>query len=349
MNSDRLPPGQQLAAPGKWPLVGEREPAPAAVDWRVCVAGLVDAPRSWSLNELRELPQETRSIDIHCVTRWSMLGAKFTGVSLATLLGDARPTTEAKFISFVAHSSRGHSTSLPLEEALQLGVFIALIFAGAPLTSEHGGPVRSVTPGRYFYKSVKWLTGIELLAEDRLGYWETSAGYHNRADPWHEERFVASGISKHDAARILAERDISDRDLLGLDGSDRELTGLQARGSLLRNANFQRARLSGACFAGANLSNARFIDADLRDASLTNADLEGANFSGCDLRGADLRGASLFGATFIEPGRLDSAHAEISTAAILDANTRIDRVALDALTPQQAEFVARFLDTDSSS
>ena len=131
------------------------------------------------------------------------------------------------------HTARGgHSTSLPLEDARQLDVLIALNFAGVPITSEHGGPVRSVTPGRYFYKSLKWLIGIELLAEDRLGYWEASAGYHNRADPWHEERYVASGLSKQDAAQIFAERDLSGRELVSLDGSDRDLSGLQARGAL---------------------------------------------------------------------------------------------------------------------
>jgi DMSO/TMAO reductase YedYZ molybdopterin-dependent catalytic subunit len=333
MNSPRLPPGQQLAAPGKWPVVGERESAPSPADWRVSATGLVDNPRSWSLDELRELPQETRRVDIHCVTRWSILNAVFTGVPLATLLADVRPTRDAGFVSFVSHSPRGHSTSLPLEDALRLGVFLALTFDGKPIEPGHGGPVRSVTPGRYFYKSLKWLAGIELLAEDRLGFWEASAGYHNRADPWNEERFIASGISKQEAARLFAGRDISGRELLGLDGSDRDLAGLQARGAVLRNTNFQRAQLQGADFSGANLSNACFIDADLRSASLANADVEGANFCGCDLRGADFRGASLFGSSFVDAGH--------PTAAIFDANTRIDAAAIEALLPQQAEFVRR--------
>lgn len=332
----RLPPGQQLAAPGKWPVVGEREPAPFGQDWTLQIIGCVAAPQKWSLNELRALPQRTQTIDIHCVTRWSVLDAPFTGIPLKTLLDFAKPTDQANFVSFVAHSPRKHSTSLPLADALDLGVFIAFEADGRSLAMEHGGPLRSITPGRYFYKSVKWLTAIELLPEDRLGYWEGSAGYHNRADPWNEERFVASGITKQEAARILAQRDISGRDLLGLDGSDRDLSGLVARGALLRNANFRRANLGGACFDGTNLTNAQFIDANLNGASLRNADLEGANFIGCDLRGADLRGASIFGAIFLDT-KLGQATAKI------DHSTLIDPVSIEPLTPVQGEFVVRCL------
>lgn len=337
MTSNQLPPGQQLAAPGKWPIVGEREPAPFGPDWTLQITGCVANPKRWSLAELRALPQEIQTVDIHCVTRWSVLGAKFTGIPLARLLALAKPTDEAKFISFVAHSPRSHSTSLPLSDALALQVFIALEADGVPISIEHGGPLRSITPGRYFYKSLKWLTSIELLHEDRLGYWEGTAGYHNRADPWNEERFVASGISKQEAARILVERDISGRDLLGLDGSDRDLSGLVARGALLRNANFRRANLSRACFDGTNLTNAQFTDANLTGASMRNADVEGATFIGCDLRGTDLRGASIFGALFIDPAAPGGPPAKI------DSSTQIDSAALEPLTPMQAEFLARQL------
>jgi len=335
MELHRLPPGQQLAAAGKWPLVGEREPASLPTDWSVVVSGLVDSPRTWSLNDLRSLPQETRTIDIHCVTRWSVLGAHFTGVPLSTFLDSSRPQSTAKFISFVAHSPRAHSTSLSLHDAAQLNVFIAWAFDGEPISREHGGPVRVVTPGRYFYKSLKWLSRVELLADDHLGYWEASAGYHNRADPWLEERYIASGIGKKEAAQILLDGKISGRELLGLDGSDRQLAGLQARGSLLRNANFARADLRGADFSGANLTNARFMQADLRDALFVNADLEGAHLNGSDLRGADLRGASLFGTSFVDTSP--------SSAAMLDATTRIDATAVDQLMPGQTEFIVQFL------
>lgn len=340
MNKPKLPPGQQLAAPGKWPIVGEREPAPRQSDWDILVTGLVDLPRRWSLEELLDLPNETHTIDIHCVTRWSILGANFTGVSLARLLAMSRPQPDGKYVSFVAHSTRSHSTSLCLADALHLGCFIALKFEGQPISLEHGGPMRIVTPGRYFYKSLKWLSRIEILAEDRLGYWEGAAGYHNRADPWLEERFIASGISKQEAAKFFAGKNISGKELLGLDGSDRDLRGLQARSSILRNADFQRAQLQGSDFTDANLSGSRFMRADLRDALLVRADLEGANLCGADLRGADLRGSSLFGASFVEDSSAGEADA---VTAIFDEKTRIDASAIEQPMPRQAEFLARFL------
>ena len=340
MDSNRLPPGQQLAAPGKWPLVGERDPPQVPGNWEIIVSGLVEKPLRYSLEVLRKLPQESRTIDVHCVTRWSMLDAEFAGIPLNALLALARPLPTAQFISFNAYGPRHHSTSLPIEDARQLDVLVALSYAGKPLAAEHGGPIRSVTPGRYFYKSVKWLNRIELLDKDRLGFWEASAGYHNRADPWREERFIAGGLSKRDATQIFEHKNISKRELLNLDGSDRDLTGLQASEALLRNANFQRTRLVGADFRGANLSNARFNGCDLHNANFAHADLEGANFSGSDLRGADLRGASLFGTSFVEPQGNDPANPNPATAAVFDATTRMDAEALDAMMPLQAAFVA---------
>jgi DMSO/TMAO reductase YedYZ molybdopterin-dependent catalytic subunit len=333
-----LPPGQQLAGPGKWPVVGERQPGPVEGPWRLAVTGLVAAPRTWTLDELRRCPQVDRVVDVHCVTRWTMLDVPFGGVPLRCLFEQVAPQADARFVSFVAGSLRHHSTTLSLSDVLQLDPLIALTFHGQPLPAVHGGPVRSVVPGRYFYKSVKWLIRVELLAEDRLGFWEGTAGYHNHADPWREERFIASSISQRAAASILARRDVSGLELLGLDGSRRELTGWCARGAVLRNADFTAARLDEACFDGANLSNARFRDADLRGASLVGADLEGADFLGADLRGADLRQASLLGASFAavtEDG--------ISRAARFDARTRLDPAAIEDLMPAQAEFVRRQL------
>jgi hypothetical protein len=223
--------------------------------------------------------------------------------------------------------------TLPLSDALQLGTLIAMTYEGQPLSIEHGGPIRSVVPNRYFYKSVKWLTQIDVLSEDRLGYWEAMAGYHNHADPWQEERFIASTISKKEAAALLRRKDLSARELLGLDGSGRELSSLVAPKALLRNADFRRAKLAGAIFDDANLSNARFEAADLSGASFLNADLEGANLSGANLRGADFRGGSLFGATFVE-----SESGQV-LAAILDSRTKFDDASLEALTPAQADFI----------
>jgi DMSO/TMAO reductase YedYZ molybdopterin-dependent catalytic subunit len=330
-----LPPGQQLAAPGKWPVVGERRPADRPGPWRVSVGGLVARPQSWSVEDLRAVPAVERVVDVHCVTRWSKPGVRFGGVPLRDLLGRCGPLPGARFVSFVARSERRHSTSLPLADALGLDVLVALSSEGRPLEEVHGGPVRTVVPGRYFYKSLKWLEEIELLAEDRLGYWESEAGYHNAADPWREQRYLAPTLDRREAWELLARRDVSGRDLRGLDAGGHDLAGLVARAALLRDAHFERAGLEGACFEGANLSNAHFEGARLRGASLRGADAEGANFRGADLRGADFRGASVFGATFTpEPGDADG-----WGPAFLDGGTFLDASAVEELTPRQQDFL----------
>ena len=123
-NGPRLPPGQQLVAERKWPLVGERHSRATSEPWSVAIAGAVRQPRTYSLDELRALPQAERTVDIHCVTRWSKPGVRFSGVLLADVLqaGGAEPA--ARFVSFVARSDRAHSTSLALADALGLDVYI---------------------------------------------------------------------------------------------------------------------------------------------------------------------------------------------------------------------------------
>ncbi len=205
-----------------------------------------------------------------------------------------------------------------------------------------------MVPGRYFYKSLKWLRRIELLAEDRLGYWESQAGYHNTGDPWREQRYVAEGISRAEATRVLSDRDVRDRTLLGIAAAGLELLELVADRATLRNADFSAANLTSASFRAANLSNASFVAAILLHADFTAADVEGADFTAADLRGADFSGASLFGATFIgspSPRRTTSqTHPEQNQpAAIFDATTRIDPAAVEMLTPLQQDFVRREL------
>lgn len=335
-----LPPHQQLAAPGKWPVVGERAPRRSAEPWRVSIIGLAARPQAWTLEQLRSLPTVERAVDVHCVTRWSKPSARFRGVLLSQLLDACQPLPAARFVSFVARSERNHSTSLPLADALGLETLVALSYEGKPLEEVHGGPVRTVVPGRYFYKSLKWLETIELLAEDRLGFWEATAGYHNTADPWREQRFLAPNLDRGTVRDLLARRDFSGRHLRGIDARGLDLRGLNARSALLRDAHFERANLEEACFDGANLSLAHLEGARLRGATFGNAggkpaDLEGVNFRGADLRGADFTGASLFGATFCpEPG--DS---ENWGPAILDGSTRLDSAAIDMLTPVQQAFV----------
>ena len=331
-----LPPNQQLVSAGKWPVVGEKAPRRSDTPWIVEVCGLVRNPRIWSLNDLLRIPHSEFRVDIHCVTRWSRPGSRFRGIPLETLLAESAPEESARFVSFVARSERNHSTSLSLEDARNLGTFIALEFEGAPISEEHGGPVRTVTPGRYFYKSLKWLERIELLAEDRLGYWEAEAGYHNTGDPWLEQRYMAPTIDRRDAQRLIESRDFSNRDLRSIDASGRDLDGLNARNALLRDADFRKASLRGADFDSANLSNAHLQGANLQDAVFAGADVEGADFTGSDLRGADFTGASLFGATFAS----ESADPD---SALMDATTGIPPESLAALTEFQQQIVLGLL------
>ncbi len=343
----RLPPGQQLVAADKWPLVGERTPQKSDSPWTVSIGGLVGQPQIFSLDTLRTLPQTEQTVDIHCVTRWSKLQVGFGGVRLADLLSAAKPSTKARYISFVARSARHHSTSLPLSDAIEQQTLVALRCDGQPLAEMHGGPVRIVVPGRYFYKSVKWLTAIELLADDRLGYWEREAGYHNAADPWLEQRYIASELTKQQIATMLHSRDWSNRELRGIEADGLDLAGLVARGALLRNASFRRCNLRGANFEQANLSNAHFDQAVLSGASFINADCEGASFAGADLRGANFSGASLFGASFYDELQQGATSHEVETGsnvfepAKFDAATRIDTAAIEQLTPPQQAFLGR--------
>jgi DMSO/TMAO reductase YedYZ molybdopterin-dependent catalytic subunit len=333
---ERLPPHQALAAVGKWPLVGERAPRQDDGPWRLSVGGLVGKAQDWSMEELRSVfVEQERVLDIHCVTRWSRLDVRFGGIALRDILAVVRPRAEARFVRFVARSAYGHHTSLPLEDALAFDVLVAFTHEGEPLSSEHGGPIRTVVPARYFYKSLKWLEHIELLAEDRLGTWEGESGYHNEADPWKEQRYITPSLDRKLLARLLAAKDFSDQEILSLQAAKMSLVGLQAQRAKLRNADFRGAMLEGACFAQANLSNAHLQGADLAGADFRGADVEGANFCGADLRGADLRGASLFGVSFAP----ESHEVESIASARIDGTTRIDEASIAQLTPTQQAFV----------
>jgi len=335
--AERLPPGQQLAAPDKWPLVGEKAPRDVPPVWQLRLHGLVATERTWTLPELQALPAVDEVYDIHCVTRWSKLGVRFQGLPLAGLLKICPPLPDAKFLSFVARSPRDHSTSLPLAEVEPLRILLAWSVDGSPLDVPHGGPLRTVVSGRYFYKSLKWLERIEVLAEDRLGHWEAVAGYHNAADPWQEQRYLAANVDRREWLSILEQRDGSGRELLSFDAAGRDLAGFRAVGAKLRNADFRGANLTGACFSGANLTNAKFDRANLTRVDFRRADLEGVQFAGADLNEADFRGASFFGASFcrsgppwVEPARLH-------------LSTQLDRALLDMVMPPQAEFLRETL------
>ncbi len=329
----RLPPGQQLAAPGKWPIIGEKLPAAGFDPWTLQITGLTGTSLSFGLNDLAALPQTELTLDIHCVTRWSIFDMKFRGVALKTLLDSAGVLPKARFISFLAHSSRNHSTSLSLNDAIQLNTLVATHANDEPIATEHGGPLRNVVPGRYFYKSVKWLKEIRLLRDDELGMWERESGYHNTADPWLEQRYMAPSIDKRTALQLIEMRDFSGRDLRSIEARGRDLTGLKAVNALLRDACFQQAILVDADFSGANLSNAHFELANLSEADFAGADVEGASFHGALLAGVDLSDASLIGSSFI--GEFEGQ----TVAARIDATTRFRRDSLESLAPHQKEFV----------
>ncbi len=324
-----------MVASGKWPIIGERKPAESSQPWCLEIVGNVAQPLRLTVAQLHALPQTERTLDIHCVTRWSMLDVPVKGVLLAELLDQATVQNDARFVSFESRSERSHSTSLPLHVALDLKTIIALEMFGQPIGNEHGGPIRNIVPGRYFYKSVKWLTKLEVLPQDKLGYWEAETGYHNNADPWKQERYMVPQLDRRTVIRLLESRDFSGHDLRSIDASDRNLDGLKARQALLRDANFSKASLIEADFSGANLSNAHFAFANLTRTKFVDTDLEGADLSGADLSGADLTGCSLIGASFCAVEE----NGQIVNGARFDAETSLAIENLAPLTPAQLGYV----------
>ena len=161
-------------------------PDVTAETWRLRVYGLVENELSLDWAAFQTMHQVTDISDFHCVTRWSQLDMDWQGVRAQDLLSLAQPTASAKFVTL--HSYDGYTTNLPLEALLDDDVIIAHSVLGAPLSADHGGPVRLVVPKRYAWKSAKWLKAIEIHEFDKPGFWEVR-GYHNEADPWLEQRF----------------------------------------------------------------------------------------------------------------------------------------------------------------
>ncbi len=182
----RLPPGQHAVR--DFPVlhagsVPYQSPLP---DWDFRVFGAVERPRGWSFDELRALPTRSVTTDIHCVTTWSKLGTAWEGVPVWPLLEELGVRPEATHA--VAHSEEDYTANVPLERLRADDVLLAYRFDGAELGPVHGGPLRLLVPSLYFWKSAKWLRGLELVEGDRPGYWER-LGYSNSADPWKEERY----------------------------------------------------------------------------------------------------------------------------------------------------------------
>jgi len=183
--ADRIPPGQYRTE--KFPVLHYGSvPKTDLRTWDFKVWGLVDSPFRLTWAEFKTLPRKTVQTDIHCVTRWSKLDTAWEGVPIQAILEAAQLRPAAAFV--LAHSEQGYTANLPLDVLDDDDVLLADTFNGEPLEPEHGYPLRLVIPKRYFWKSAKWIRGLEFLDHDILGFWERY-GYSNNADPWKEERF----------------------------------------------------------------------------------------------------------------------------------------------------------------
>ncbi|MGW1339497.1 sulfite oxidase-like oxidoreductase [Kribbella sp. NPDC002412] len=182
-DSSRVPPGQY--ATRDFPVLSAGPTPYTPLDaWDFTIRGAVDKPVSWSWTEFQALPRETFTVDIHCVTKWTRLDMVWSGVSLDTFL-DAVPTQAAYALAF---SDGGYTTNIPVADLRGRKAWIVDGYDGRPLDPEHGGPARLLVPHLYFWKSAKWIRGLELRTTDQPGFWEMF-GYHNYGDPWKEQRY----------------------------------------------------------------------------------------------------------------------------------------------------------------
>ena len=183
----RIPPGQTLTAPDRWPLL-HFGPVPKTdlERWDFKVFGLVEQELTLDYAAIRALPATEFKADIHCVTGWSRLGDTWTGVPIKEILGRVKPQPEAKYV--MAYCDHGYTTSIPLSVLADEDVMLCYGWNGQDLAPEHGWPLRLLVPKKYFWKSAKWLRGLEFMARNRLGFWE-QRGYHDEADPWKEQRY----------------------------------------------------------------------------------------------------------------------------------------------------------------
>lgn len=183
--AQRIPPGQRLVK--TWPVL-HYGPIPQfdGASWDLEVFGRVEHPFTLSRQELMDLPQVSIHADMHCVTGWTTLDNGWEGVSFKALMERARPTPEAQWV--IAHCAYGYTSNLSLEAMGEDDVLVAWRNRGQDLTPEHGWPLRLVVPKRYGWKSAKWLTGLELSAKNKRGFWEIR-GYHVHGEPFSEERY----------------------------------------------------------------------------------------------------------------------------------------------------------------
>jgi DMSO/TMAO reductase YedYZ molybdopterin-dependent catalytic subunit len=184
--SDRVPPGQFLTE--KFPVLhyGSVPIYRSLADWDFRIFGLVEEPLRLTWEELMKLPTQTQVVDIHCVTRWSKLDTTWTGIPWRELMKLIKVKPEATHV--MAHCEHGFTANVGLDVLDDDDTMLAFLYDGKPLEPDHGYPLRLLVPKKYFWKSAKWLRGIEFMAGDRPGFWERN-GYHMEGDPWREERF----------------------------------------------------------------------------------------------------------------------------------------------------------------
>jgi len=182
-DSGRVPPGQYLV--DDFPVLSAGPtPHTPLEEWSFTITGEVAEPKTWTWEEFRALPSETITKDIHCVTKWSKLDTAWEGVSVDMLLDAVEHDKEYA----LAYSDGGYTTNLPIEDLTDGKAWVAYRYGGEPLEPEHGGPARLLVPHLYFWKSAKWVRGLQLLDEDEPGFWEQN-GYHLYGDPWREQRY----------------------------------------------------------------------------------------------------------------------------------------------------------------
>jgi DMSO/TMAO reductase YedYZ molybdopterin-dependent catalytic subunit len=181
----RIPPGQYETRDFPVLSAGPTPRTPLS-EWTFSLDGLVREPVRWSWDDFLQLPVQDFKVDISCVTKWTKLDTEWRGVSVDTLLEQVEIDPRAGFIT--AYSDGGYTTNLPLPDIVNGQAFVAWDYDGKPLAAEHGGPARLVVPHLYFWKSAKWVRGLRFMEQDRPGFWE-SLGYHDRGDPWKEQRY----------------------------------------------------------------------------------------------------------------------------------------------------------------
>jgi DMSO/TMAO reductase YedYZ molybdopterin-dependent catalytic subunit len=183
----RLPVGQHAVS--NWPVLDlGTQPEVTRESWRLQLFGAVENPVILDWPALERLPRVDCTSDIHCVTSWSRYDNRWSGVRTRDLIEAIRPRSDARYV--LAHSYDNYTTNLTLDDFASEAALLAFNWSDEPLTSAHGGPARLVIPHLYFWKSAKWIRALEFRSNDAPGYWEVR-GYHNRGDPWKEERYSA--------------------------------------------------------------------------------------------------------------------------------------------------------------